>query len=89
MNHREVKALMLKDPEVKREYEALQVVYDIQRELIRLRIEQGLSQKELAERIGTRQSAVSRIERGECNPSVALLSKIAKALDRELQVRFT
>lgn len=89
MNHKQVKAMMLKDPEVKREYDALQVVYDIQRELIRLRLEKGLSQKELAEKIGTRQSAVSRIERGVCNPSIALLGKIAKALGRDLQVRFT
>lgn len=89
MNHKRAKALLLKDPEMKREYDALQVVYDIQRELIRLRLEKGLSQKELAEKIGTRQSAVSRIERGVCNPSIAMLDKIAKALGRDLQVRFT
>ena len=45
-------------------------------------------QKELAEKIGTKQSAISRLENGDYNPSVELLSKIAEALDKELVIKF-
>ena len=73
---------------MQREYEGLRDLYEIKTQVIRLRIEKGLSQKELAEKIGTKQSAISRLENGDYNPSVELLSKIAKALDKELVIKF-
>lgn len=48
----------------------------------------GMSQVELASRAGLRQSAVSRLECGKTNPTVGLLEDIAKALGKELEVRF-
>jgi transcriptional regulator, XRE family len=54
--------------------------------MIKIRIEQGLTQKELAEKIGTRQSNISRLESGEYNPSLEFLKKVAKGLNKELIV---
>ncbi len=87
MRHKEVKEKLLKNPEVKAEYEDLDVFYKVKRQLINLRKEKGLSQKELAEIIGTKQSAISRMENEKYNPSVELLSKIAKAFDKELEIK--
>lgn len=88
MNHDEVKKQLLQNPEVQGEYDDLKVLYDIKREIIRLRLEQGLSQKELADKINTKQSAISRLESGEYNPSIEFLAKIANALGKELQISF-
>ena len=88
MNHDEVKKQLLQNPEVQGEYDDLKVLYDIKREIIRLRLEQGLSQKELADKINTKQSAISRLESGEYNPSIEFLAKIANALGKELEIRF-
>ncbi len=87
MYHKEVKVKLLSNPEVKIEYENLDVFYKIKRQLISLRKEKGLSQKELAEKIGTKQSAISRLENENYNPSVELLSRIAKAFDKELEIK--
>ena len=51
-----------------------------------LRQEAGLSQRELAERIGSTQSAIARMEKGEAEPRVSTLEKLAEALNRELQL---
>jgi DNA-binding XRE family transcriptional regulator len=88
LNHEEVKAKLLQCPNVREEYDKLKPLYDIKKEIIKFRIEQGLSQKELAKRIGTKQSAISRLESGDYNPSIELLSKIAHGLGKELQVKF-
>jgi ribosome-binding protein aMBF1 (putative translation factor) len=88
VNHDEVKKQLLQNSEVQKEYEDLKVLYDIKLEIIRLRLEQGLSQKELAEKINTKQSAISRLESGEYNPSIELLAKVANALGKELQISF-
>jgi len=88
LNHQDVKTQLLQNPEVNAEYEKLKVLYDIKKEIIKLRIEQGLSQKDLATKVGTRQSAISRLESGEYNPSIEFLNKVAHALGKELEVKF-
>ncbi|WP_323984998.1 helix-turn-helix transcriptional regulator [Fusibacter ferrireducens] len=55
---------------------------------MRLRLEQGLSQQDLAELIDTKHSAISRLENGSYNPSVEFLSKIAHALGKKLHISF-
>lgn len=78
----------LEDEEFREEFEKgfenLKIGYKINK----ARKEKELSQKELAEKIGTAQSNISRIERGDQNISSELLYKIAKALDKELVVEF-
>ena len=74
----------LKDPEFKAEYDKLQPEFA----LIRARIGRGLTQEELAKRVGTKQSVISRLESGRANPSVAFLKKLAQALNFHLEVKF-
>ena len=88
MNHSQIKDLLLRDPQVKDEYDNLAPIYEIKEEIIRLRIEKGLSQKELADLIGSKQSAISRLESGNYNPSVQFLIKLANALDKECHIVF-
>lgn len=75
---------VLKDPEFKAEYDRQQPEFAI----IRARIEKGLTQEELAKKIGTKQSVISRLESGRANPSVAFLKKLASALNSHLQIKF-
>jgi ribosome-binding protein aMBF1 (putative translation factor) len=88
MNHSQIKEILLRNPEVKKEYENLAPIYEIQEEIIQLRIAKGLSQKDLADMIGTKQSAISRLETGDYNPSIQFLSKLAHALDKECHIVF-
>ena len=57
-----IKAELLANPEVKREYDALAWEFEFSAELLRARLRAGLSQAELAERMGTSQSAIARDE---------------------------
>ena len=78
----------LEDDEFREEFEKgfenLKIGYKINK----ARKERNMSQKELAEEIGTAQSNISRIERGDQNISSELLYKIAKALNKDLVVKF-
>ena len=80
------KEAFAKDPELKKAYDALELEYSIITQVIQKRLEKGLTQKQLAEKIGTKQSAIARLEGGNTNPSVAFLEKVAKALGSKLQV---
>jgi UDP-N-acetylglucosamine 1-carboxyvinyltransferase len=51
-----------------------------------LRLESGLSQRQLAERVGSTQSAIARMEAGGSQPKLATLKKLAEALDRDLHL---
>ena len=76
----------LRDPEIKKEYDALEPEFALIEQLIRKRLEKGLTQKELATKIGTKQSAISRLEGGNFNPTLALLNKVAKALNTKIRI---
>ncbi len=88
MNHSQIKETLLRNPDVKKEYENLAPIYEIQEEIIQLRISNGLSQKDLANMIGTKQSAISRLESGDYNPSIQFLTKLAHALGKECHIVF-
>lgn len=79
---------MMKDPEVKREFDALEPEFQLIRKMIRARREAGLTQKELAERTGIQQSNISRIENGNGNPSLSTLNKLAQGLGKKLVISF-
>ena len=51
-----------------------------------LRLDEGLSQEELAARAGMRQSVISRIENGESEPRIETVNRIAKALNRKVKI---
>ena len=79
-------AKALENPEWKEGYDALELEFSIIEQVIRKRLEKGLTQKQLADKIGTKQSAIARLEGGTTNPSIAFLEKVAKALGSKLQV---
>ena len=79
---------MMKDPEVKKEYDALDPEFQLVREMIKARHEAGLTQQELAERTGIQQANISRIENGNGNPSLATLTKIANGMGKKLVITF-
>lgn len=64
-----LKAELFKDPEFKAEYDALEPEYQLIRQIIKARAEKNMTQKELAEKIGTKQSSIARLEGGTYNPS--------------------
>jgi ribosome-binding protein aMBF1 (putative translation factor) len=83
----EIKARLLADPEVKAEYDALAPEFEISAELVRARSRAGLSQAELAARMGTSQSAIARLESGQTLPSMKTLLRYAKATGSKFHVR--
>ena len=81
-----IKTQLLKNPTIRQAYEALGAEFELVEQIIAKRIEQGLTQAALAKKIGTKQSAISRLETGTYNPFVAFLEKVAKALDTQLKI---
>ena len=75
---------LMQNPEFKKAYDDLGPVYELIKAIVGYRIDHGLSQKELAEKIGTKQSAISRFETSMKMPSMSFVQKIVKALDLEL-----
>lgn len=67
----------------------LRPLEDIARELIKLRMEAGLSQEALAERMGSTKSAISRLESGHHAPTVKTLNSVAMACGKTLQISFS
>lgn len=86
-NWQDIKKNILKDAEVKKIYDDLEVEYQIISDMVRLRNKKKITQKELAKKIGTTQSALSRFEMGDVNPSLDFLKKVANALGTKLVVR--
>lgn len=56
------------------------------RALREMRLHAGLSQRELGDRIGTTQSAIARMEKGEAQPKICTLEKLAEAFNRDLHI---
>ena len=78
----------LKDPEFAAEYEAQRPEYEAIRALIAARLESNMTQKELAEKTGIRQSNISRIENGSASPTVDTLARIAAGMGKQLRIEF-
>jgi len=87
MEWKKAKEIILKNKEVQQELEMNEAEYQVVEEIILARREKKLSQKELAELVGTRQSNISRLESGNYNPSLGFLQKIASAMGKKLEVR--
>lgn len=78
----------LRDPQFKEEYDKLQPEMAVIRALIEARLKSGLTQKQLAEKIGTKQSVISRLESGRANPTIGFLYQLARGMDAEMEIRF-
>jgi ribosome-binding protein aMBF1 (putative translation factor) len=87
MTYKEYKEAALSgNPALRAEYDALASQYRIIDSVIAARIEQKMTQAELAERANTKQSNISRFESGNYNPTVEFLQKLADALGKTLNI---
>lgn len=82
----EVKELLMKDEEFKTEYEKLKPRFDVISQIIEARTNLRITQEELALRVGTQKSNISRLESGTYNPSLDFLTKVARSLGKEVKV---
>ena len=83
-----LKKKLMRNPAFRKEQEATRVEFESARAVIRARIEKGLTQKQLAEKLKTRQSVISRVENAKTVPSLSFLKRLAQVLDASLQVQF-
>ena len=83
------KRKMLKDPAVRKEYDALEEEFALARELIGARAKANLTQNQVAHRMGTSQSAVARMESGRGLPSTTSLVKYARAVGRKIEIKLS
>jgi predicted transcriptional regulator len=84
-----LKSRLLANPKVKAEYEALAPEFEIAAELLKARLRAGLSQAELAARMGTSQSTIARLESGQTLPSTKTLLRYAEATGNKVHVRLS
>ena len=75
-------------PGFKEAQEETRLEYEVARALIKARIERGLTQAEIAKRMNTKQSVISRVENAKTVPSLSFLKRLAQVLDASLQVQF-
>jgi DNA-binding XRE family transcriptional regulator len=83
----ELKARLLEEPETRTAYESMEAEYGIARELIAARTRAGLSQAQVAERMGTSQSTIARLESGRTLPSLRTLDRYARATGSKAVLR--
>ena len=91
MTHKELKEKMLSNPEVKAEYDSLEKEFSLFEELLKARTIAGLTQAEVAERMGTKTPAIARLESGGGNkkhsPSLSTLQKYAQAVNCHVEIK--
>lgn len=81
-----VREEILRDGEVRAEYDSLAPRYEIIAQLIETRKNKNMTQAQLAELVGTQKSNISRLESGNYNPSLDFLIKVAHGLGKTLKV---
>lgn len=80
------KRQLLRDLEVRKALKENELEFQIAKSIIEARIKRGMTQKELAKRLNTRQSVISRVETVKTTPSLSFLKRLAKTLDTSLRV---
>jgi len=91
MNHKQLKEKALSNEPVRKEYEALEPEFNLLREMLRARQDAGLTQADIADRMGTKSPAITRLESsltsGRHSPSIATLKKYAEAVNCHLEIK--
>jgi len=92
MNHSELRAEALSNPKVQAAYDKMAPEFTLLRQMLNARQKAGLSQADVADRMGTKAPAITRLEsslgNGKHSPSIATLQKYASAVGCELQIKF-
>lgn len=83
----DLKTRLLADPQTRAEYDALAGEFDMARELIKARAHARMTQDEVAQRMGTTQSVVARLESGKRPPSLRTVQRYAQAVGGQVVVR--
>ena len=86
-NYEEFEAELLKNPQIRKEYEALKPKYDMIRGIIERRSQMHISQTQLAKMVGTKQPAISRLEKGDYNTTLSTFFKVANALNLDISLK--
>jgi len=91
MNHRELKARVLANPKALEAYKGMATEFELLRQMLKARARAGLSQAQVAQKMGTKAPAVTRLESaltsGTHSPSLATIQRYARAVGCELQVK--
>jgi len=91
MDHNQLKEKALSNTLVCEKYESLEPEFNLLREMLRARQDAGLSQADIADRMGTKPPAITRLESsltsGRHSPSIATLKKYAKAVNCHLEIK--
>jgi|SRR5579875_2942043 len=85
----QIAAEELADPEIRREHERTALAHAVAMRVIGYRVDHGLSQTELARRLGMHQSAIARLEAGDHEPSLTTLARLARGLGVEFHIDIT
>jgi ribosome-binding protein aMBF1 (putative translation factor) len=85
-NYKILRKKLLKDKATKKAYDELGPEFELVTMIIKKRLQEGLTQTQLANKIGTKQPVISRLEQGSYNPTIKFLRRIAKALDAKVTV---
>ena len=83
----EYRKQLARDPDYLAAQEELRPLLDLADRVLAQRLARNWSQSDLAERVGTKQANISRLESGLSNPSIKFLQKVAEALDAHLTIR--
>lgn len=86
-NWKDLKKELLQNKEIANQYDRLKPHYRIISQLIEARLRKGVTQEQLARKVGTKQSAIARLESGNANPSLDFLEKVTKAVDSEIVIQ--
>ena len=89
MDYEEHKKLLMKDPEFRKALKEIEPEYQVARALIKARIEKGLTQAQLAKKLNTKQSVLSRVETAKTTPTLSFLKRLAKVLNLNLKIEFS
>jgi ribosome-binding protein aMBF1 (putative translation factor) len=84
----ELHQLWMKEPKYRKAYDALEDEFAVAKAVIAARIRAGLTQTELARKMGTTQPVVARMEGGRLRPSLRTLQRLAQATGSRLMIRF-
>ncbi|MCX7298519.1 MAG: helix-turn-helix transcriptional regulator [Hyphomicrobiales bacterium] len=84
----DLKTSLLKNPDVRKEYDALEEEFALIAAVAKARLRSGLTQAQLAKRMKTTQSTVARLESGRGKPSTSTLQRFAKATGHRLKISF-
>jgi ribosome-binding protein aMBF1 (putative translation factor) len=82
----ELDAQWMSDPEFVKEWKKIEPEYQLARQIIGARLKKNWTQAQLAQKVGTGQAVISRLEGGNAKPSISLIQRVAQALDTPISL---